>query len=327
MFVTARTPLHHDCSIYALRRTGTKLRATVPPIAKHLLLDTRQSGLSLPGRQGDNVWVWLVAVFLICLTSPTTFGEDGSVWPPSGFLDSRSAGEQPIVTQAGHENVQTPFANGELYRGCSSENWQSPRTTEPPQSFFGGTGQGPRLQTESINQTVTSPESARGSDFSRQSQHSGVTGPAGGAIPLRHAGDKETRQSLQAASSPALGSRTAPWVSTLSGLAIVLGTLFLFYWGMKRLGPKTNQIVPSEAVEMLGYAPLSGRQKLCLIRVGRKLILIAVSSDAVEPLTEIEDPVEVDRLVGLCASQRQGSATQVFQQVLSQYVAGTATGG
>lgn len=323
----ARTLLNHNSSTSALCRTGTKRLAAVPPIVKHLLSDTRRCGPSLPGRQGDKVQGWLVAVFLICVMSATTFGENGSAWPPPGFLESRSLGAQAIPSQEGHENLQSPLVNGESYRSRSYENWQSPGTTEPTQSFFDGPGLGPRLQKESISQTVTSPENVREFDSSSKSQRAVVTGSAGGAILLPHAGDKGARRSSPAESSPALGSRTAPWMSTLSGLAIVLGTLFLFYWGMKRLGPKTNQMVPSEAVEMLGYAPLSGRQKLCLIRVGRKLVLIAVSPDAVEPLTEIEDPVEVDRLVGLCASQRQGSATQVFQQVLSQYVAGTATGG
>lgn len=116
-------------------------------------------------------------------------------------------------------------------------------------------------------------------------------------------------------------------MTTLSALAIVLGTLCLFYWGVKRLGPRTNQVVPNEVVEMLGYTPLSGQQRLCLIRVGRKLVLVAVSSDAVEPLTEIDDPVEVDRLVGLCASQRNGSVTQAFQQAFSQYVNAANTDG
>ncbi len=40
-----------------------------------------------------------------------------------------------------------------------------------------------------------------------------------------------------------------------------------------------------------------------------------------------DDPVEVDRLVGICASQRSGSATHVFHQVFSQYIHNaTATG-
>jgi hypothetical protein len=64
-----------------------------------------------------------------------------------------------------------------------------------------------------------------------------------------------------------------------------------------------------------------------LVRIGRKLLLIAVSPAGSETLTEITDPVEVDRLGGLCQQHRAGSATHSFRQVLEDFSHERPAGG
>lgn len=113
-----------------------------------------------------------------------------------------------------------------------------------------------------------------------------------------------------------------PWVTTLGALAVVIGVFLVFAWTVKRMNPQSGAVLPREVVEVLGQTSLSARQRLCLIRLGRKVILVAVSPDGLETLSEIDDPVEVDHLVGLCASQRNGSSTQAFKSLFSQYVNG-----
>jgi hypothetical protein len=56
---------------------------------------------------------------------------------------------------------------------------------------------------------------------------------------------------------------------------------------------------------------------MVLIRVGRKLVLLSVTSGEARTLTEVTDPEEVDRLAGICQQGRPGSVTATFRQVLA----------
>jgi flagellar biogenesis protein FliO len=119
--------------------------------------------------------------------------------------------------------------------------------------------------------------------------------------------------------SPANVRFGLPLVVTVAGsLAVVLGVFFLIAWAVRSAAPRGLTLLPSEVVEVLGRAPLAGRQQLHLLRCGKKLILVSVTPAGAETLTEISDPEEVDRLAGLCQQARPNSATAAFRQVLRQ---------
>ncbi len=77
--------------------------------------------------------------------------------------------------------------------------------------------------------------------------------------------------------------------------------------------------MPSDVFEVLGRAPLAGRQQAQIVRFGDKLILLAVSATGVDSIGEVDTPEEVDRIVSACQSQRGDSISNSFQQVLSQF--------
>ena len=56
-----------------------------------------------------------------------------------------------------------------------------------------------------------------------------------------------------------------------------------------------------------------------LLRCGNKLLLVSVTPVGAETLTEVTDPIEVDRLAGLCRQAHPQSATATFRQVLNQF--------
>ncbi|GAB6165432.1 hypothetical protein JCM19992_14320 [Thermostilla marina] len=112
-------------------------------------------------------------------------------------------------------------------------------------------------------------------------------------------------------------------ISTLGAVAFVLGLFFIFAWLLRKAGTKTTVKLPSDAVEVLGQAPFVGKQRLILVRCGRKLVLVAVGDGTAEPLTEITDPQEVDHLAGLCARMHGNSSTKTFEHLLGQYAQGT----
>ncbi len=108
-------------------------------------------------------------------------------------------------------------------------------------------------------------------------------------------------------------------VTVVGALAVVLGIFFAVAWGMRRAAPGALATLPSQVVEVLGRAPLAGRQQVHLLRCGNKLLLVSVTPDAAETLTEITDPLEVDRLAGLCEQMRPHSSTAAFRRVFQQY--------
>jgi len=124
--------------------------------------------------------------------------------------------------------------------------------------------------------------------------------------------DKETKQTYD-------GRGGLPSLLTIgSSLALVVGLFLVAAFLMRRATPTANSALPGEVVEVLGRAPLANRQQVHLLRCGNKLLLVCVTPNGTETLTEITDPVEVDRLAAICRQNSDGSATANFRQVLQQ---------
>jgi flagellar biogenesis protein FliO len=104
----------------------------------------------------------------------------------------------------------------------------------------------------------------------------------------------------------------------LSALAIVIGAFLIFAWLLRRGGQKTSAALPGDVVSVLGRVPLAARQFAHLLRVGNKLVLVTITPTGAETLTEVTDPVEVDRLVGLCQQFNPHSTTKAFEHVFRQ---------
>jgi len=164
-------------------------------------------------------------------------------------------------------------------------------------------------------------EAAGGSDASDRSIGSAQPTPPVAAVdrPLPLAPPSGPR-------SPADARQRMPNVpnaltTVIASLAVVLGVFGLFAWIVKKANGKGRATLPGAVVETLGRAPLNGRQELQLVRVGNKLLLLAVTPTTAETLTEIADPVEIDRLAGICRHNHPDSITASFREVLSHYAA------
>ena len=106
--------------------------------------------------------------------------------------------------------------------------------------------------------------------------------------------------------------------ATGAGLAITVGLLLSFIWLVRSMTPKSSRPLPREVVEVLGRAPLGSKQMTQLVRVGHKLVLIAITPEGAETLTEITDPEEVARLVAACDTSSGRGSTAEFDSMLRQ---------
>ena len=112
-----------------------------------------------------------------------------------------------------------------------------------------------------------------------------------------------------------------------SALAIVIGAFLIFAWLLRRGGRRTAAALPADVVSVLGRVPLAARQCAQLLRVGNKLVLVSITPTGAETLTEVTDPAEVDRLVGLCQQYSPHSTTKAFEQVFRQLSRESAPSG
>ncbi len=137
----------------------------------------------------------------------------------------------------------------------------------------------------------------------------------------RPAAHKPTGDPAAKRSDPASRSSggASSLVAVVGSLAIVVGLFFLVMWLLRRGMPKGSHLLPGEVVEVLGRTPLGARQHAHLLRCGNKLLLVSLSAAGAETLTEVTDPVEVDRLAGLCRQSQPQSATAAFRQIFQQF--------
>jgi flagellar biogenesis protein FliO len=133
------------------------------------------------------------------------------------------------------------------------------------------------------------------------------------AEPINRAGKKTDRAEPEEP-SPRIDSL----MTFVGSLSVVVGLFLVTIWCLRRNMPKSTRLLPAEVVEVLGRAPLAGRQQMHLIRFGHKLVLAAISPAGVDTISEVTDPAEVDRLAGYCEQTRSASATAAFRGILDR---------
>jgi len=116
------------------------------------------------------------------------------------------------------------------------------------------------------------------------------------------------------------------FATAAAGLAIVVGLFLVCMWMLRRGGLKPTTPLPSEAIAVLGRVPLAAQNFAHLLQVGNKLVLVAITPEGVSPITEVTDPAEVQRLIGLCLRNHKQSTTAEFHNVLDQLSKEPATG-
>lgn len=108
-------------------------------------------------------------------------------------------------------------------------------------------------------------------------------------------------------------------LSVASSLLIVVGLFLGVAWCYRKsLANSLSTTLPKSVVTVLGRTPIAARQQVMLLRFGSKLVLVSMAQGEARTISEITDPLEVDRLAGLCESGQPTSITQSFRSVLAK---------
>ena len=126
---------------------------------------------------------------------------------------------------------------------------------------------------------------------------------------------------------PLVSGGIGPVVTMFASLFLVISIFLIFALLFKKVSPKSGKVLPRDLFENLGRASLTQKFQLHLLRLGNRLILVSVTLDGVQPITEITDPDEVVQLLGLCQRMDPNSSTQKFKKMFSDLSTEAPEGG
>ena len=105
----------------------------------------------------------------------------------------------------------------------------------------------------------------------------------------------------------------------LGALTIVLALIFALRWVLRRTAQPGTVPGATNVVQVLTRSPVSPRQQLLLVRVGRRLLVVADCNGQLNALSEISDADEVASLVGQLRDEKLTSASKSFGNLLGMW--------
>lgn len=79
---------------------------------------------------------------------------------------------------------------------------------------------------------------------------------------------------------------------TLGGLALVLGLIFVLAKVGKKFHPSIS--APDRALKVISMLSLGTKEKVALIQVGKKQLLIGVTPQSINTLLDLAEPIDID---------------------------------
>jgi flagellar biosynthetic protein FliO len=83
----------------------------------------------------------------------------------------------------------------------------------------------------------------------------------------------------------------------LGSLAAVIGLILLLRWAVRRMGAGRLGM-NSRVMQVIARCPISHKQQIVILQVGRKLLVVGDSGQQLTALSEISDPDEVAAVLG-----------------------------
>ncbi|MBI4577932.1 MAG: flagellar biosynthetic protein FliO [Planctomycetes bacterium] len=124
---------------------------------------------------------------------------------------------------------------------------------------------------------------------------------------------KDAAPGPPAAEAPSAGEVWTRMALTSLG---VLGVIVLAALAARRLLPGARLGSPARHLRVVGRAPLGPRHSVCLVRVGRRVLVLGVGPEGVNALATVDDPEEVAHLASDAIGRPDGSIVDSFRQVI-----------
>jgi flagellar biogenesis protein FliO len=116
------------------------------------------------------------------------------------------------------------------------------------------------------------------------------------------------------------------WLKMLGGLGLIAGGAYAVKrFAVRRWRPMGTSPRANETMKVIGRSPLAPRQELVLVKLGRRVVMVASGPDGSRTLSEVTDPAEVAELLA-AMGQSPGDAADNGSPEPRQMSAGGATG-
>lgn len=282
-----------------------------------------------PARRNRPAAAWLLAALWLAVSpataqqsrdghgnDPPQSGRPGTVRPnaalsvpnPSSTTSSRAPGADPSVNRAASPQTShagatppTPILSGPVSPNASRSGKRTIRDSQVrPAGLFAPSSadDGPAATAVESFEAVAAPEWP----------------PADrGRTPIGRGSASETDPDGRPSAAATLKKGT--WTSGMVVLLLALcgGVTVLT---LRKRNPVLAGGLPDEVVAVLGRRRVDGRNSVGLLRVGRRMLVVAVGDGGIQTLCEIDDPVEVDALAGACRAGGGESFGQMLRGVL-----------
>jgi flagellar biogenesis protein FliO len=147
---------------------------------------------------------------------------------------------------------------------------------------------------------------------------------AEGAVPrpastprLARRAASEAAGSAKKASSAVREGRLAV-VDLLGPLLVVLGIIAGATLLIRKLLPRTNRLGGGGVIDVVASHYLSGKQSLCLVKLGRRAVLIGVTPERIATVAKIDDPNELSEIVSAMEQRRPNSFTSTLARLCTR---------
>lgn len=113
---------------------------------------------------------------------------------------------------------------------------------------------------------------------------------------VRRASDLSRRDDAEKPGTASIRLPKTGLIETFWPMLAVLGLIVACVAAVRKWLPQTTRISGGNAVNILARQYLSSKQSLCLVKVGKRVVLVGVTPEAMSSLTEIDDPEEIASL-------------------------------
>lgn len=114
------------------------------------------------------------------------------------------------------------------------------------------------------------------------------------------------------------GKSMGRWGGSWLALAIVVAVILFSAYIFRKFWPEQQRWRNLAAIEILGKTHLSAKQSLCLVKLGKKILLLGICSDRITSLGQIEDPEQVTEMLATIQQNQSNSISSSFGKLFGQ---------